>query len=176
MSFLSRLFGMDAPAATIKPQLIVPPVSDDSQILSATVDLIAKFEGFVPTPYLCPAKVWTIGFGSTRDGAGVPVTSTSPAINVATAREWAMRDLMTALAAVRSSVSVAMTINEQVALVDFVYNLGAGNFARSNILRDLNAGRLSAAADDLMQWNHASGVVLAGLTRRRAAERDLMLS
>lgn len=40
----------------------------------AGLDLIAEFEGFSAKPYLCPAKVPTIGFGSTRYADGRKVT------------------------------------------------------------------------------------------------------
>lgn len=146
------------------------------EALSKATDLVTEFEGFSATPYLCPAHVWTIGYGSTRDDNGNPVTAATPPLDEDTARQWAMRDMRSALAAVEADVSVPMTDEEEAALTDFCYNLGSGAFAGSRILRYLNAGNFQGAADDLMLWNHANGQVLAGLTRRRAAERDLMLS
>ena len=180
MSFMTWLRGTPAappaqappapdPAA---PPAQAPPAPDP---LAMAETLLEPFEGFCNRPYRCPAGVWTIGLGSTRDGDGNPVTPSTPPIDLATARGWAMRDMRAALTSVRAGVTVPLTANEEAALTDFVYNVGAGNFAKSNVLRDLNAGRLQQAADDLMMWNHGGGVVLAGLTRRRAAERALIL-
>ena len=61
-------------------------------------------------------------------------------------------------------------------MVSFAFNLGTGALAHSTLLRDLNVGNYQAAADQFLRWNHAGGRVLAGLTRRRQAERKLFLS
>ncbi|MCY1305462.1 Lysozyme RrrD [compost metagenome] len=62
------------------------------------------------------------------------------------------------------------------ALASFVFNLGSGNLQCSTLLRKLNAKDYAGAADEFPRWNKAGGKVLAGLTRRRAAERALFLS
>lgn len=144
--------------------------------LEKAADLAIPFEGFSSPPYQDPVGIWTIGYGSIRDADGNRITADSPPIDEATAKTWAENEMRSALQTVENDVKVPMTDEEEGALADFVYNLGSGNFAGSRILRYLNAGNFHGAADDLMLWNHAGGQVLAGLTRRRAAERDLMLS
>jgi GH24 family phage-related lysozyme (muramidase) len=144
--------------------------------LEKAVDLAIPFEGFSSPPYQDPVGVWTQGYGSIRDADGNRITADSPPISAATAKIWAENEMRSSLQAVESDVQVPMTTEEEAALADFVYNLGSCAFAGSRILRYLNAGNFQGAADDLMLWNHAGGQVLAGLTRRRAAERDLMLS
>lgn len=62
------------------------------------------------------------------------------------------------------------------ALVSFCYNLGAKALSTSTLMRKLNAGDTFGAADEFLRWNKAGGKVLAGLTRRREAERALFLS
>jgi lysozyme len=69
-----------------------------------------------------------------------------------------------------------LTQNQFDSLVDFAFNLGLGNLGSSTLLRKLNAGDVKGAADEFLRWNRAGGQVLAGLTRRRQAERDLFLS
>ena len=69
-----------------------------------------------------------------------------------------------------------VTQNQFDALVSFTYNLGAGNLRSSTLLKKLNAGDYAGAADEFPKWNKAGGKELAGLTRRRNAERDLFLS
>lgn len=59
------------------------------------------------------------------------------------------------------------------ALVSFAYNVGAGNLASSTLLRKHKAGNHMGAAAEFAKWNRAAGRVMAGLTRRRAAERVL---
>src|SRR5262245_41144757 len=144
-----------------------------TNVPDAAVDLVEDFEGFRANPYRCPAGVWTIGFGSTRDANGKPVCPTTPAVTQEQARELARRDLMAAAAEGAGSVHVPLTEGQTAALEDFVYNLGSGNFRSSTLLRKLNAGDYEGAALEFAKWNLGGGHVLAGLVRRRAAETNL---
>lgn len=74
---------------------------------------------------------------------------------------------------VNNLVTITVTQGEFDGLVDFVFNVGAHNFATSTLLKDLNAGDIQAAADQFDVWDHASGKVVAGLLRRRQAETNL---
>lgn len=73
----------------------------------------------------------------------------------------------------RSLVKVPLTAHQMGALVSFAYNVGMGALGSSTLLRLLNAGQYDAAAKQFARWNKAGGRVLAGLTRRRAAEAAL---
>ncbi len=139
----------------------------------AAAGLVAPFEGFSATPYRDPVGVWAIGFGSTRGLDNQPVTANPPPITRAQALTLVDRDLGAACATVREDVKVPLNADQQAALADFVYNLGAGNFAGSTLLRLLNAADYAGAAAQFDAWDHAGGVVLAGLLRRRAAEAKL---
>ena len=66
-----------------------------------------------------------------------------------------------------------LTIDEKIALLDFIYNLGAGKFRSSTLLKKLNAGDYNGAAAEFDNWDHAGGKVLAGLLKRREAETKL---
>lgn len=68
-----------------------------------------------------------------------------------------------------------VTENQYAALVDFAYNCGLENLRKSTLLRYVNDGDIQQAAAEFGRWNHSAGKVLAGLTERRAAERDLFL-
>ena len=152
---------------------------DDTAALAKAEALVEQFEGFSATPYPDPgtgAEPWTIGFGSTRDAAGDPVTPNTPPVTVDQARRLALRDMRAALEAVKSAVSVPVTADEEGALIDFTYNLGKGNLDASTLLRLLNAGDYAGAAAQFERWDHAGGRVMAGLLRRRLAERDLFLA
>lgn len=72
-------------------------------------------------------------------------------------------------------VTAPLSQNQWDALMSFTYNLGAANLESSTLRRLLNAGNYAAAAEQFARWNKAGGQVLAGLVRRRAAERDLFL-
>ncbi len=72
-------------------------------------------------------------------------------------------------------VTVDLDQDQFDALVSFTFNLGAGNLQSSTLLKLLNQGEYTQAADQFLRWNKAGGRVLPGLTRRREAERALFL-
>ena len=165
---------LQAPVAPPAPTpAAAPPAPSTGPVEPAAVDLVAEFEGFVPHPYQDPAGVWTIGYGSTRDAQGQPVTAATRPVTEADAKVLVSRDLMAAAVAVAGNVHVALNADQRAALQDFVYNLGRGNFRSSTLLRKLNAGDFNGAAAEFDKWDMAGGKHLAGLLRRRQAETDL---
>jgi GH24 family phage-related lysozyme (muramidase) len=74
---------------------------------------------------------------------------------------------------VNRDVSAPLTLDQWAALGDFIYNVGAGNFRASTLLKKLNARDYAGAAAELDKWDHAGGRVLAGLLKRRQAETAL---
>lgn len=147
--------------------------ADEARVLEMAADVADDFEGFSSTPYLCPAKVWTIGYGSTRDHAGHRVIRSTPAITREAAHLLMIRDLRSALQCINSLVRVNLDPVEEAALISFIYNVGEGAFAKSTLLRKINADDLIGAGAEFAKWNQGGGKVLAGLVRRRAAERAL---
>ena len=146
------------------------------------VDLVIKFEEsgtFAPMPVQDPTGRWEIGYGSiwdwrTGDEPSSVTQDTTP-VDEPTARLWVGYELRRAAATLAADVNVPLTDGEIAALEDFIYNLGVGNFEGSTLLRYLNAGNYQAAADQLGRWVYAGGVKLAGLVRRRLAEKQEFL-
>jgi GH24 family phage-related lysozyme (muramidase) len=146
------------------------PPSGLRTINPAGLNLIKDFEGLRLNSYRDAVGVWTIGYGHTRTaGPGQRITNEQA---IALLRQ----DVATFEKAVTSAVRVPVTNNQFAALVSFAYNVGSGALNSSTLLRRLNAGDASGAANEFLRWNRAGGQVLAGLTRRREAERDLFLS
>ena len=141
----------------------------------ACLTLIKKFEGFRARPYLCPAGVATVGYGSTFYADGRPVKLSDPLISQADAELLLRATLGQYEAAVSEGVSVPLTQWQFDALVDFAYNCGAGNFRSSTLRKKINAGDMTGASLEFARWNKANGVVLPGLVRRREAERVLFV-
>ena len=141
------------------------------------VDLIKYFEGFRSNPYLCPAGVPTIGYGSTRYANGTPVSLSDGSISEADAEVLLLTTLNDDYAP-----TVTHYINQYVnqdqfdALCDFCYNCGAQNLKSSTLLTKVNAGDFNGAALEFGKWTHANGVVMLGLVNRREAERKLFCS
>lgn len=139
----------------------------------ACLALTRRSERFIPRPYLCPALVWTIGYGSTRDAVGKPVTAATPAIDEPTARVWMRRDVDDSAAAVLRLITVPLTQGQFDALVDFTYNLGGGNLQASTLRRLINRGAYNEAPAQLRRWVNGGGRVLPGLVWRREEEIKL---
>ncbi len=137
----------------------------------ASIDLIKSFEGLKLTAYLCPAGVPTIGFGTTKGLTRADVGKKT--ITEAEASRLLVEDVARFEKAVDKLVKVKLTENQRGALVSFTYNLGEGNFGSSTLLKKVNAGDLKSAQSEFAKWDKAGGKVLAGLTRRRAAEAKL---
>lgn len=140
------------------------------------IDLIKEFEGFSSKPYLCPADVPTIGYGSTRYADGTKVQLTDKPISEASATKLLADTLVDYETGVLHCVEVDLSQNEFDALVSFAYNLGVPNLKRSTLLKKLNEEHRDDAAEEFMKWTRAGGQILAGLVRRREAERKLFLS
>ena len=140
------------------------------------LNLIKQFEGFRSKPYLCPAGVPTIGYGSTRYANGTHVTLQDLPINEGVASQLLLDTLTPFETCINDHVAVMLTQNQFDALVSFVYNVGQGNFSSSTLLKKLNSGDMQGTADQFLRWNKGGGKVLAGLTVRRVEERKLFLT
>ena len=137
------------------------------------LQLIKEFEGLRLDAYICPAGVWTIGYGSTGEHVYPGQTITEPE-----AEELLRKDLWRFEDCVSSRVNVALTDNEYAALVSFAFNCGCGALQESTLLRRLNAGepKPRVFSEELPKWVRGGGQVLPGLVRRREAEIALALS
>ena len=137
--------------------------------------LARRFEGFYPSPYLCPAGVPTIGYGTTRYEDGSQVCLTDPSISRERAEQLLAWELTgTCLPAVMRLCPGADTAERVAALIDFTYNLGQGNLRASTLRRRVNAGLWGQVPDELRRWVKGGGRVLTGLVRRREAEIKLV--
>ena len=138
--------------------------------------LIKEFEGCKLKAYQCPAGVWTIGIGSTHYGDGTPVTKNRTLPNEGAALALLAATIGQYEKAVNAT-GVELTQNEYDALVCLCYNIGAGNFFKSTLVKMLKAGDDKAEiAKQFLRWDKAGGKPLAGLTRRRNAEAELFLT
>lgn len=142
-------------------------------ISDAGYGIIKEFEGLRLKAYPDPATggaPWTIGYGHTK---GV---KSGDVITEEIANQFLYEDAMEAWQGILEVVTVKLEQWELDALTSFVFNLGIGNFKSSTLLRKLNAGDKLGAANEFLRWNKAAGKVMAGLTRRREAERKLFLN
>lgn len=140
------------------------------QISQEGIDLIKGFEGCSLTAYSDSNGVPTIGYGHT---SGVTM---GWVISQAQANQFLFDDLEQFETYVSDYVTIPITQHQFDALVSFTYNLGPGTLYHSSVLTYTNAGQIYQAADAILLYDHAGGVRLLGLTRRREAERRLYLT
>ena len=136
--------------------------------------LTEQFEGCKLNAYPDPGTggaPWTIGYGHTGPDVHPGLTITQEQ-----AEELLMQDTQKAAAAINAKVTGDITQEEFDALVDFVFNVGAGNFAASTLLKKVNSGDIHGAAAEFERWDMAAGKHMAGLLRRRHAEAEEFLS
>ncbi|WP_299312672.1 lysozyme [uncultured Halomonas sp.] len=148
------------------------PSGTPEKVSRRGLDLLHHFEGFREEAYLCPAGVWTIGYGNTKWPDGRPVRK-GDRVTREEGEELFRTILRTFERGVLDAVEVELTQGQFDALVSFSYNVGLGALRSSTLLRLLNSGDYEGAADQFLRWNKAGGRVLNGLTRRREAERKL---
>lgn len=113
-----------------------------------------------------------------RDGVAQHLSPYGPVTTITQGESDAFfeRDTATARNAVANKVTYPITDNMRAALSSLVFNIGAGAFGQSTLLRYLNAGRVADAANQFLVWNKVNGVVSDGLVARRDRERTLFLS
>lgn len=140
------------------------------------IPIIKKFEGLRLTSYLCPAGVWTIGYGSTFYENGSKVQE-GEKITIDRADGLLINTVHLFEKSVKGLVKSSINENQLGALTSFAFNLGVGNFKASTLLKKVNKNPSDPMIrDEFMKWNKAGGKVLNGLTRRREAEANLYFS
>lgn len=145
------------------------------RVSEETLAHLKRWEGLRLTAYPDPGsrhgEPWTVGYGHTSDAHMIVhkgLTITQHQADAALAH-----DAGEAASAILKMVKVPLTENQLGALVSFVFNVGAGAFRNSTLLRMLNAGNYAAVPGQLARWNKNDGRSMAGLTNRRAAESGL---
>lgn len=138
--------------------------------------------------YLCPAGVWTIGWGETDNvHPGDRCTKVQ-------ADSWLCDDLTERVAAILAACTVRPNANQLAAFLSFAYNVGLGwdpdrpkpkgakdGFRQSTVLKRHNEGSYSAAARAFDLWNQGRNPKtgqkeeLPGLVARRKREAALYL-
>lgn len=133
------------------------------------INLIKKYEGCRLTAYKCPAGVWTIGYGHTKNvKSGMKITQNQ-------ANALLEDDLKRIGNTIIQLVNVSMHQNQFDALVSFTFNCGSSALKRSTLLKKLNNKDYEGAANEFIKWNKSNGKVLNGLVKRREEEKALFL-
>ena len=131
------------------------------------LSLIKKFEGCELEAYLCPAGVWTIGYGHTKD------VKEGDKINKEEADYLLQEEMIEYESYINDFVEVPLNQNQFDSLCSWVYNLGPTNLKNSTMLKVLNEEKYADVPQEIKRWNKAGGEVLDGLIKRREAEAKM---
>lgn len=145
--------------------------------------LIRRFESCALTAYQDQGRIWTIGWGHTKD---VQPGDTCDQLQ---ADAWLLEDAAEAERLILAAMGDSpITDNQLSALVSFVYNIGPGKRGQraglielksgqpSTLLKCLRKGDIGGAADEFPKWDFANGMYSEGLLKRRMAEQSLFLT
>ena len=162
------------------------------KVSEAGLKLLKHHEGFRKKPYLCAAKIWTIGYGHAMYPEQMKIPSTPEGMERRKAfplrpednRVWSVEEIGELLVkdvvrferAVLRFISVPLKQHEFDGLVSATYNLGAGWLQRSQVRQKINRGDKKGAMENLLKFNKGGGVVLRGLDNRRKDEVALFNS
>jgi lysozyme len=167
------------------------------KLSKAGEDLMHKYEGFRARPYLCPAHIWTIGYGHVLyqeqirlpvvrvEGKETPVIRKEMPLKPEDNRVWTKTEIDELFrtdvgtferGVLRLVPSVVGRQGAFDALVSISFNFGLGNLQRSTIRMRANRGDWDGAAEAFRVWTKGGGKVLPGLVKRREAEIALFLS
>ena len=139
-------------------------------VIDSAANFIAEHEGLRLECYKCPAGISTIGYGHVlRDFEDLKTITESQAL------ELLKIDTSYALVGVLRNTKVQLSINQQIALTSFMYNLGLKAYLASSLRQKLNRSEYIDAASEFTKWIYAGGRVLIGLINRRQKEMELFL-
>ena len=148
-------------------------IARDTMVISPKgIEMICRFEGLQLYAYDDGVGVWSIGFGTIVYPSGTRVRK-GDICTLEQAKFFMSHDLKKFEHAVDQAVKVSIDQNQFDALVSLTYNIGAGAFRNSTLLKKLNVGDYHGASAQFDVWNKASGRVLQGLVNRRTVERTL---
>src|ERR1700712_3772891 len=135
------------------------------------IDLIKFYEGL-------SLKVYDDAVGKPTTGYGhlIKPGESFTTLTQQQAEDLLRKDLVQFEVGVNQAVTVPLTQNQFDSLISFSFNLGVANLKSSTLLKKLNAKDYAGASLEFERWNKAGGKVLAGLTKRRLAEKALFLS
>ena len=138
-----------------------------------TILLVQHYEGCKLTSYQDSVGVWTIGWGNTHYQDGTPVKH-GDTITQQQADDLFKFYLQQFYDEVSNMLEYELADTEIGALTSFAYNIGIGNLKSSTLLKKINADPDDPTIQqEFEKWDHAGGVVLPGLLKRRKSEAYL---
>jgi lysozyme len=158
-----------------KIDIPVDPAYNQEQPIRPTphqaIEIIKRYEGLRTHAYKDSNGIWTIGYGNTHE------VHSGDHISEQAAEEQLRAYLQALGITIIKACRVPLNNNQYSALLSFVYNVGIGNFDRSNLLKLVNEKDEGRIVQEFLKWDHIqSGKEMVGLRARRLAEAALFFT
>jgi len=134
------------------------------------LDMLRGFERLRLNAYLCPAGVWTIGYGATGPEIGPGLVWTEEEADARLQRDAAIAFTAS------QRLCPALSGDPLIAIADFCFNLGATRLKASTLRRKVNAGDMAGDGEEIERWVYGGGIKLGGLVTRRKVEKAMLLA
>ena len=146
------------------------------EAIEIAASLCKYFEGFSATPYICPAGLPTIGYGTVFKPDGSKVDMKHEKISKETAEAWLMHELRYNYMAGVLRISPHLINSPKIlaAMTSFAYNLGVPRYRSSTLRKRVDSMDKPEIKNELMKWVGGGGQVLPGLVKRRQTEASLI--
>ena len=158
----------------------MPNWPGDAAVFPFCMPIIKKFEGFRAAPYRDSAGIPTIGYGTILYPGGAKVTMGDATITEQLATGFLSDQMSLKSAQIAPLLQRPASLHQAAAMLSLTYNIGSDAFKGSTVLRQFNAGNLTAAADAFLMWDKATVdgklVTVDGLHNRRVQERTIFLT
>lgn len=158
------IFDMNGIANQVAAAATPSPTDNPHSMSADGLERLKQREGFSPTPY-SDHKGYSIGYGHL-----IKAGESLAHVTIDQATQLLMSDVGWAEGSVYGAVTAPVSQVQFDALVSFCYNVGAPSFERSTLVRKINMGDPTAAAE-FDRWVYASGQVNTALVNRRSSER-----
>ncbi len=133
--------------------------------------MIREYEGESLTAYQCPDGKWTISYGLTGNNIKKGMI-----ISKEKSKEMFLDRIKLFCEQIKNLLKIDLNKNQFLALLSFTWNVGTNALKKSTLLKLVNSGKFEEASLEFGKWDNVNGKEIAGLVRRRKAEKVLFLS
>lgn len=145
------------------------PPTEYNSISKKGIEIIKKEENFEEEPYIDATKNLTIGYGTLVKN--YEELKKMKKITEPVAEKYLIRHVNdVCIPTIHRNLKIPITQNQLDSLCLLIYNIGQGNFVKSDLLKSLNSSNFEKAKKDWMKWSYGGNKILRGLEKRRRME------
>lgn len=148
------------------------PPTEYNSVSKKGIEIIKREENFVEKPYIDATNNLTIGYGTLVKNH--EELKKMKKITEPIAEKYLMEHVNEiCIPTIHRNLKIPITQNQLDALCSLIYNIGQGNFVKSDLLKSLNSSNFEKAKKDWMKWSYGGNKILRGLEKRRRLEIEM---